>query len=141
MDVPDPRTLAGQILRYGTTGAAGLAVNVSLLVVLVDVLGYSPVWSPAVSTAVALSLTLVATQVWVFARHEAGDRRSLAARAPSYYLVMVVGKALNYGIYLPLYDAGVAYPVAWVIGSVVVFFGTFAANRFVWIHTAGDGGM
>ena len=136
MEAPDPGTLAGQVLRYGATGAAGLAVNVALLVVLVDGLGYSPVWSPIVSTGTALSLTLVATQVWVFARHEASDRRSLAVRAPSYYLVMVIGKALNYGIYLPLYDAGVPYPVAWVIGSAVVFLGTFAANRFVWVRTA-----
>jgi putative flippase GtrA len=136
----DPPGVVGQLLRYGMTGGAGLLVNVGLLVVLVDLLQFSPVWSPLVSTGVALTLTLFVTERWVFARYGAEDGRALATRAPGYYLVMIAGKAANYGIYLLLLATGVPYALAWVIGSAIVFFGTFTANRFVWRRTAGDPG-
>jgi len=80
-------SIVRQAIRYGATGGAGLAVNVSLLVAFVDILDFSPVWSPIVSTGVALTLTFLVTEHWVFAEYGAEDGRARAARTPGYYTV------------------------------------------------------
>lgn len=128
----DWRRLVRQAVRYGVSAGLGLVVNVTLLVVLVEWVGLSTTTAPVVSLAVALSVTLGLTDHWVFRRHRSRDLRTVAERTPAYLLVMLVGKAVNYGIYLALTTAGVPYPVAWVTGTGVVFVGTFSANRVVW---------
>lgn len=133
----DLLALARQLLRYGVTGGTGLLFNLALLAVLVELAGVPATWGPILSTSAAFGLTFLLTERWVFGRFRSPDARTVAGRATAYYGVMAAGKLLNYGIYLLLLGWAVPYLLAWVVGSVLVFFGTFAANRYLWTTVGG----
>lgn len=117
------------LARYGVTGAAGLALNTGLLVAIVEIGGVPETPAAVLSAAVTLAATFALTDRWVFANSSGG---STTSRLWRYYATMVSGKAVNFGIYVVLVGLDVWYPFAWVVGSVVVFFGTFLANRATW---------
>jgi putative flippase GtrA len=131
----DIRRAIKQGFRYGITGGAGLVINLGFLFVLVEYAEMSELIAAVLSSGITLSLTFIATEHWVFALYESDGRQTTLKRAPLYYLVMVAGKGVNYGIYIILLSLEVWYPVAWLIGSVTVFGGTFLMNRFVWHRT------
>lgn len=120
------------VLRYGLSSGVGLVVNVLLLVVFVEAVGLPASLAPVASLAVALTVTLVLVDRWVFPRFGVDDLRSAAERGSAYYLTMGAGKLVNYVIYLVLTAVGVPYPLAWVVGTGIVFAGTFLANRRIW---------
>lgn len=113
-----------EVLRYAGTGIAGLICNLSLLVIFVDGLGISSLPAAVASTLVTLSITFSLTDRWVF---EQSDKRLILP----YYAVMVSAKGLNIAIYSVLLGY-IWYPLAWIIGSGLVFFFTFVINRFLW---------
>jgi putative flippase GtrA len=131
----DMRRTVKQGFRYGITGGAGLVINLGLLFVLVEYAEMRESIAALLSSGITLSVTFIATENWVFSLYQSDGRQTTLKRAPLYYLVMVAGKGVNYGIYIILLSLEVWYPVAWLIGSVTVFGGTFLMNRFVWHRT------
>lgn len=129
------RRTVKQGFRYGITGGAGLVINLGLLFVLVEYAEMRESIAALLSSGITLSVTFIATENWVFLLYQSDGRQTTLKRAPLYYLVMVAGKGVNYGIYILLLSLEVWYPVAWLIGSVTVFGGTFLVNRFVWHRT------
>lgn len=131
----DFERLVGQLLRYGATGASGLAINVVVLMALIEIIKLPKTDSAIISAGVTLGVTFVMSERWVFQAYVADDVRTVVSRIPVYYVVMIAGKTVNFGIYVILLGIGVWYPLAWIIGSVLVFALTFLANRFAWKRT------
>lgn len=131
----DTRRAVKQGFRYGITGSAGLVINLGLLFVFVEYAEVRESTAALLSSGIAMSFTFIITEHWVFSPYEPDGRQTTLKRAPLYHLVMVAGKGVNYGIYIILLSLEVWYPVAWLIGSVTVFGGTFLMNRFVWHRT------
>ena len=130
--------LVEEVVSFGLTGAFGLLVNVAVLSALVEFGHVSEALAAVLSTATVLFGTFVLTDQWVFDEYETqSDATSWLRRAGSYYGVMITAKGLNYLVYLLLLRLGVQYQFAWVSGSMIVFVGTFGANRFLWISRFG----
>lgn len=125
--------LVAEIVKYGITGFSGLVANLLLLSLFVE----TEVFSKSIAALVSMSLVLlgsfVLTDRWVFTE-PIGSHSTVgpAHRGSAYYAVMLGGKGLNYALYLLLLEGNVWYPVAWVVGSVIAFFGTFSVNRILW---------
>lgn len=133
----DTRRRIAEVVRYGSVGAVGLAINLALLTALVEIGDVRAIPAAVVAATGALAVTYVATDRMVFgdvvSSTDAGPR---VGRAATYYAVMVGGKLLNLGIYAALVAIDVWYPAAWVVGSGLVFLATYAANRSVWRRCA-----
>lgn len=125
-----------EFLRYGITGGAGLVLNLACLTLLVEVGGLPEEFAAVISVTLALLATFLSTERWVFTSYSASQQDTVLRRAPMYYVTMIAGKGVNYVIYLALIGAGVWYPLSWALGSVLVFFGTFLTNRYIWRRTA-----
>ncbi|MFW6194802.1 MAG: GtrA family protein [Halobacteriota archaeon] len=129
--------LVQQITRYAITGGSGLLANLILLGLLVEVFLVSEVYAGLVSTSFVLFGTFVVTEKFVFKdENTRNDLKAIAFRGGSYYLVMATGKLINYGLYIVFIGIGIWYILSWVLGSVIVFVGTFSANRILWKYFA-----
>lgn len=118
------------------TGGFGLLANVLFLVVLVEVGGVPEQYGAIISTVTVLLGSFTLTNWWVFAAAPSEPSAgSVLKRGVSYYAIMLTGKGINYLLYLLILSVGVWYPVAWIVGSVVVFVGTYTANRLLWYNT------
>jgi putative flippase GtrA len=132
-DVADVRQVAREVVRFAVVGGTGLVANMALLIGFVELFALPEEVAAILSTLLVLVGGFVATNWWVFANVEGRDTtRGLMKRGGSYYVIMLTGKGVNYGIYLLLLSVDVWYPVAWLLGSVTVFIGTFSLNRRVW---------
>jgi putative flippase GtrA len=120
-----------ELVHFGLTGASGLVANVLLLSVFVEIGRVSEPVAAVLSTGTVMFGTFLLTDRWVFDTYETRSG-SWLRRVGSYYGVMVTAKGINYGIYLLLLRLDVRYQVAWIVGSVLVFAGTFSVNRFLW---------
>lgn len=125
--------LTRQIWRFGVTGGAGLVVNLLLLAALVEFGGVPERYAAIVSTLLVLAGGFVLVDRWVFSTvsSSTGSGR-VAKRGGGYYAVMVTGKLVNYGLYLVFLEFRVWYPLAWFLGSAIVFACTFSANKWLW---------
>lgn len=124
-----------EVVRFMLVGVAGLAANISLLVAFVEVFTISQKAAAILSTILTLFLTFFMTDEWVFENMRGNDNKKLRLkRGGSYYVVMLLGKLFNYGIYLLLISVSVWYPIAWSAGSLIVFIGTFTLNRTIWYN-------
>jgi putative flippase GtrA len=120
------------VVRYGASSSAGLALNMGLLVVLVETIGVPKLPAAALSVAISLTLTFLLTEKWVFKRYSLEAAQSTSKRLPAYYATMVGSKALNFGVYTALLTIGVWYPLAWFSGSALIFLVTFTVNKRIW---------
>jgi len=121
-----------EVGRYGVKGAAFVALNVAVQVVLVEAGGLRPEVAAALSTAAMPLLGYVAMNRFVFPDAATASGWGYVRRFGQYYAVNLSSKAVNYALFLALLWAGVWYPVAYVGGAAIVFVGTFAANRWLW---------
>lgn len=120
-------------VRFAVVGGTGLIVNIATLLLLVEVIHVSERIAAILSTLLVLAGGFVATNWWVFAGvDKSNTTEGLAKRGSSYYVIMLAGKVINYGIYVLLLSFDIWYPLAWFFGSLTVFAGTFLSNRFVW---------
>ncbi len=121
-----------QLFRWGVKSVGGLAANLLLLTLWVDVVGWAAWWAVGINWILIAIVGYVVTDQWVF----------LGADSPKAVLghvrqfigmqtVMTSGKAINYLIYVVLLPV-VDYRIAWVIGAVVTFVGTYLGNRYLW---------
>jgi putative flippase GtrA len=122
-----------EVIRFAAVGGTGLIANIAILMFLIEILFFSEQFAAVLSTLFVLIGGFISTNWWVFAERK-NDSTILGVikRSGSYFLIMSLGKALNYVIYLGFIEANVWYPVAWFLASVLVFIGTFFFNRLVW---------
>ncbi|QLD84795.1 GtrA family protein [Natronomonas halophila] len=125
-----------QLLRYGISSLGGLIFNLLLLSALVEIADVGEIPAAVVSAGIALLLTFALNQGWVFSQYQAKSKQVLAKRASFYYIIMIGGKSANIVIYSVLLKLNIWYPLAWVIGSGIVFGVTFLLNRNIWTRTA-----
>ncbi|WP_415381199.1 GtrA family protein [Halosimplex sp. TS25] len=134
--VADRSDLLEEVVKFAITGGSGLVANLALLYVLVETGTIPERYAAIVSTLTVLLGSFALTNWWVFTDADASNSQSgLLKRGLSYYGIMGVGKLVNYGIYLGLLAVDVWYPLAWFVGSALVFFGTFSMNRLLWYRT------
>lgn len=128
---------AREIGRFAVTGGGGLVLNLLILGALVEVGGIREEYAALLSGAFGLLASFTATNWWVFNESPAGNSvDSVVKRGIAYYAIMIGGKAINYVIYIYLLTIGVWYPVAWALGSVLVFLATFSMNKMLWYRGA-----
>jgi putative flippase GtrA len=121
-----------ELVRFGFIGGAGFISNLLLLILLVELL-FIPEYLAAIISAILVLLgTFLATNKWVFKNSQTKTKIALLKRGVGYYTIMLIAKAINYIIYVFLLSIDVWYPIAWIIGSVFVFAGTFILNRSMW---------
>lgn len=124
---------AREAIRFAVVGGTGLVVNTATLILLVEVIHVPETIAAVFSTLLILGGGFIATNWWVFASvDKRNTAEGLLKRGSSYYAVMLTGKAINYGIYIILLSFNIWYPVAWFLGSLSVFLGTFISNRLIW---------
>lgn len=121
-----------EVIRFGFVGSAGFILNVLFLTLLVELLSVPEYLAAVISATLVLFGTFIATNEWVFKAIPAENKGDFIKRGVGYYIIMLTAKSVNYIIYLVLLSIGIWYPVAWIIGSVAVFVGTFSLNRLMW---------
>ncbi|MEM1374269.1 MAG: GtrA family protein [Pseudomonadota bacterium] len=104
-----PRTLWGELWRYGVTGLANTALGCALIFTCVYLLGFSVVWANVVGYSAGLCLSYVLNSRWTF-RY---DGRAVFAFA----IVVAVAFGANLSVTLGLTEAGLAYPPAQLLGA------------------------
>lgn len=121
-----------QALRYGLKGAAFVALNVAIQMVLVESGTLTPAVAALLLTAALPLLGYVAMHHFVFPGADEPAPRDHARRFGGYLAVIYASKAANYILFLAFLWAGVWYPVAYLLGAAAVFLASFAANRRLW---------
>lgn len=124
-----------RFIRFAMVGGMGFVIDASVLTLLVNGLGYGHYVSRAVSFSLAVTATWLVNRRWVF---EAG--------APSgreysgYFIVQLIGAAINLGIYVlvielvPTLAALPVIPLA--CGALIALVANFLlARRFVFTGT------
>lgn len=125
--------LLNETVRWGVKSVGGLAANLALLTVWVELAGVPAEYAVALNWLLISVAGYVVTDRWVFQAAETpGGVRANLRRYLGMQSVMALSKGVNYALYLALLWAGVEYHVAWVAGAVVVFVVTFAGNRLLW---------
>lgn len=120
------------LLKWGLKGVAGLAANLALLTVWVEVVGL-PAWLAIAPNFVLLSTAgyLVASR-WIWPDGVSPSSwRGHAVQYLGQQTAMVAGKAGNYLLYLVLLPV-VRYQLAWFVGAVTTFLLTFVLNQWWW---------
>jgi putative flippase GtrA len=129
----DTLETAREAIRFAVIGGTGLLVNTATLILLVEVVQVPEKIAAIFSTLLILGGGFIATNWWVFESiNKTNTTKGLLKRGSSYYAVMLTGKAINYGIYVVLLSFNIWYPLAWFMGSLTVFVGTFLSNRLIW---------
>jgi len=122
--------LVRQMFRYGLKGGVMTLLNIAGMMLLVEIVDIKPAYAAIVSTVALILIGYQLMNRFVFPN--ATEPRSQTRRLASYYLVILTGKGLNYLIFTGLVSIGLWYPLSWFFGAVIVFLGTFSANRYVW---------
>lgn len=132
-DRPGPlMQFIGKFARFGVAGGIGFVVDTGILYALIGVLG--PYGARAVSFVAAVFTTWIINRHFAFRAHE--KHLPLWREFGQYFLAMILGGAVNYGVYsvlvatVPLVAEHVVLGVAAGTGAgMLVNF--FLAQRFV----------
>jgi putative flippase GtrA len=81
---------ATRLVRYGVTGLLSAATHLGLLVLLVEVAGWRPVWASTVGFTASVAVSYALQKVWVF-QSSAPVSRSF----PRFTVVALVALGLN----------------------------------------------
>jgi len=120
-----------EVGRYGLKGGAFVLVNVAVQILLVEFGSLHPAVAAAISTALLPLAGYVVMNRFVFPDADTSSGRGVR-RFGGYYAVIMSSKVLNYGLFIAFLAVGVWYPVAYLLGAILVFVGTFSANRWLW---------
>ncbi len=114
-----------QLIKYGTAGAVGTAVQYMILVGLVEALRIDAIVASTIGAIAGAAINYVLNYHLTFR-----SRRRHAESLVKYMMVSVAGIALN-GLVLAVGMSGLGLPYlgAQILATLVVFFATFAANR------------
>lgn len=119
-------------IKWGLKAVGGLALNVALLTVWVDVVGLNEVLAIVPNFVIISTLGYTITNRWIWpdgvspTSPRGHARQYLGMQAANF-----AGKAANFAIYILLL-AWVPYQVAWVLGAVLTFTVTFLLNQWWW---------
>lgn len=130
-----------RMVRWGVKSVGGLAANLLLLTLWVDVVGFAAWWAVGINWVLVSIVGYLVTDNWVF--RDAKSASGLVDNVKRYLGmqgVMSAGKAANYAIYIGLLSV-VDYRVAWATGAVVTFTVTFAGNRWLWTRGSDAGAV
>ncbi|MEM9852880.1 MAG: GtrA family protein [Pseudomonadota bacterium] len=120
------RHLLGELWRYGATGLANTALGYGLIMACVYGLGFSVIAANCVGYAAGWCLSYTLNKRWTF-RHQGALGRSASA-----FLALVAAAfAANLALTLVLTDAGLAYPIAQIIGAVAYSCAVFAGMKWM----------
>jgi putative flippase GtrA len=129
--------LRREIWRFGAVGVVGFVVDASVLVYLVQVMGWGLYGSRAISFGLAVTATWYLNRRFTFAQRAGAKRGQEYGR---YFLAQVVGALINLGVYVAIVEAipaVAAYPVLpLAAGSgVAMVFNFLAARYFAFVRT------
>jgi putative flippase GtrA len=125
------RSQITRISRYAGTGGVGLILNITLLMVMTELFEINEIPAALISAFITLIITYNLTNKLVF-RTDSSRFRRHRDRIPRYYMIMALGKAANFVVYILLLGLEFWYPIAWVVGSMLAFIGTYTLNSFIW---------
>lgn len=125
-----------RIIKFGVTSLAGLIVNVSILVLLVEVVRLPEWMGGAISMALTPVLIFPFVNNWVF-DSELVDINIVVQlqRFVGYYTSIMASKLVNYVIFIVLITIDVWYPISWAIGSIATFLFTYSVNNLIYNKT------
>ncbi len=116
-----------QLIKYGTAGAVGTAVQYAILIGLVEVLHGDPVVASTLGAIAGAVVNYLLNYHYTFR-----SRRPHASSLAKYMVVSAAGIALNAVVLAGATTwLGMHYVGAQVAATVIVFFMAFAVNR-VW---------
>jgi putative flippase GtrA len=131
---------ARRLVRWGLKAVGGLAANLALLTLWVDVVGFAAWWAVGINWLLISLVGFAVTDRWVYGATDSPDGwMALARRYLGLQSVMAGSKAANWLLYVALLPV-VDYRVAWALGAVVTFLATFAGSRWLWTASRGVSG-
>lgn len=126
--------LAGEILRFGATGAAATGAHLALFATLYDLAGLAPVAANALAVLGAGAVTYLGQRFWVFRGVPA---RPDPGRLTRFALALGLAAGLHAAVlHLALAGLGLGPYAGAVLGLVLVPPASFALNR-AWVFRAG----
>lgn len=121
-----------KILRFGITGGVGFIVDAGLLALLVELTSV-PAWAArGISFPLALLSTWLLNRNWVFERNF--QQRALGVELFWYAAIQIGGFLINYGSFVALLRAPVAFHL-WYIVAIFVGAVLSAAFTFLCLNT------
>jgi len=122
------KLLQREAIRYGLVGVSGLVVDLTMLVLLFEVVGMPLLWANGISFSLAVSNNYLLNRHWTF--HRRRQRRSTIT-APLFLLAALIGLGINEFGLLVLTDRGVNYLISKLFVICVVVAWNFSFNSMI----------
>jgi len=122
------RSHAGQLARFLVVGSVGFVVDAVALLLMVHVVGLSPIWSRIPSLILALTTTWWLHRSFTFRSPQ--RRAATAGEWLRFVLANGLGNALNLALYWIMVASGWSLLIALTIASVVAVGINYSAS--VW---------
>ncbi|MEM9349487.1 MAG: GtrA family protein [Pseudomonadota bacterium] len=120
------RDLFGQLWRYGVTGLANTALGYGLIMVSFYALGTSIIVANCIGYGAGWCLSYTINKRWTF-RHSGGLGRS----ATLFVVLVALAFIANLAVTIALTSAGLAYPIAQIIGTGTYSIAVFAGMKWM----------
>lgn len=125
-----------EIIRFAFVGAAGFAVDGSILVILFQLLDYGVIPSRLISFSTAATVTWLLNRLFTFSHRKSDSRLSEWAR---YVAVNTFGAALNLGIFLVLMKylpkTGIYPLLALGVAALIALLANFLGSKYIAFHS------
>ncbi|HEX9815703.1 MAG TPA: GtrA family protein, partial [Candidatus Thermoplasmatota archaeon] len=123
---PSERRLLGRMVRFGIVGASGVLVNLGLLALFVELLGWHYAFASILAIEASILTNYALNHIWTWRGGDNGLHTFL-----NFQLVSLVGMALQWGV-LTFGVAGldVHYMLAALAGIGLATIWNFAANHW-----------
>ncbi|MEM9435909.1 MAG: GtrA family protein [Pseudomonadota bacterium] len=120
------RDLFGQLWRYGVTGLSNTALGYGLIMVSVYALGASILIANCIGYGAGWCLSYMLNRRWTF-QHSGAIGRS----AVLFLILVACAFAANLAMTIGLTSAGLAYPIAQIIGTATYSVAVFAGMKWM----------
>ncbi|MEO1797982.1 MAG: GtrA family protein [Pseudomonadota bacterium] len=120
------RNLMGQLWRYGVTGVLNTALGYGLILACVYGLGASILVANLVGYGAGWCLSYTLNKRWTFGHSGALGRTALA-----FVVLVALAFAANLALTLVLTGAGLAYPIAQILGAATYSVAVFAGMKWM----------
>lgn len=123
-----------KLLKFGTVGASGFIVNMSLLYILTEFLGLYYLYSSIIAVESSIISNFTLNELWTFIERGKEGVRHLFKRFLKFNTVSLVGLGINISLLYTLTEfLGVYYLVSNLIAVSVVFLWNYIMNvRWTW---------
>ncbi len=122
-----------RFLKFCIVGGSGVVVNYGVYLPLTRGLGVVEEWSQAASIAVSILTNFLLNEIWTFRDRRTGGAGGFFRRIGQFYLVSLVGAAIQWGVSMPLCYRALHVPdmLAVLIGIGVATAWNFLVN-LIW---------